>query len=123
MGDTLWALLWQLWPCILYLTGALISVVVTSSCLLDWGIVPSQSPSRHNLGRRHVGSEAYYGEHWNNSFVVCETSEDHKCSRRFWIVDDFFSFRAVMDHCSFPLLGGVESFCVWPDFCPAHVTV
>lgn len=77
----------------------------------------------HNFGWRHVGSEAYYGEHWNNSFVVCETSEDHKCSRRFWIVDDFFSFRAVMDHCSFPLLGGVESFCVWPDFCPARVTV
>jgi len=79
-------------------------------------------PSR-NFGWRHVGSEAYYGEHWNNSFVVCETSEDHKCSRRFWILDDLFSFTSVMDHCSFPLLGGRASFCVWPDFCPALATV
>lgn len=78
-------------------------------------------PSSHD-GWMHVGAESYYGPSWNNSYVVCQDSEDPLCSKRYWFLDDFFSGQAIQDHCMNPLLEeGQTSYCLYPDFCRIYV--
>merc|ERR1719351_609771 len=67
----------------------------------------------HSMGWRHVGAESYYGPSWNNSYVVCQDSEDPLCSKRYWFLDDFFSGQAIQDHCMNPLLEeGQTNYCL-----------
>ena len=75
----------------------------------------------HSMGWRHVGAEAYYGPSWNNSYVVCQESEDHLCSQRYWFFDDFLSGFMVQDHVESPLLADPAERFGNPSFC--HLTV